>query len=121
MKKLLVLLLTMMMLASAAVASAETLPGGWQVAENNAITEENRALLEQALEGLVGVTYVPVAYLGSQVVAGMNHCFLCQARVVYPGAEPTLVLVYLYQDLTGQMKITRIADLDIAAFSVEAE
>lgn len=121
MKKLLVLLLTMMMLASAAIASAETLPGGWQVAENNAITEENRALLEQALEGLVGVTYVPVAYLGSQVVAGMNHCFLCQATVVYPGAEPTLVLVYLYQDLTGQVEITRIADLDIAAFSVEAE
>ncbi|MGN1369062.1 MAG: hypothetical protein ACI4WX_09355 [Aristaeellaceae bacterium] len=121
MKKLFALLLTVMMLAAAAVASAETLAGGWRVAENNAITEENRALLEQALEGLVGVTYVPVAYLGSQVVAGMNHCFLCQATVVYPGAEPTLVLVYLYQDLTGQVEITRIADLDIAAFSAEAE
>ena len=122
MKKLIALLLTALLLGTAAAASAgDVLDGGWQVAEDTAITEERQELFDRALNGLLGVSYVPVAYLGSQVVAGMNHCFLCQATVVYPGAQTRLVLVYLYEDLTGHAEITRIADLDIAALSVAAE
>ena len=63
----------------------------------------------------MGVDYVPVAYLGSQVVAGTNHCFLCRATVVYPGAQPTLALVYVWEKLDGTAEILSIADLDIAS------
>ena len=66
---------------------------------------------------MVGVSYEPVAYLGSQVVAGTNHCFLCKATIVYPNAVPSLVLIYIYEDLQGNTEILNIADLDIAGFS----
>ena len=73
------------------------------------------------MTGLTGVRYEPVAYLGSQLVAGRNHCFLCKATVVYPGAAPKFVLVYIYEDLSGNARMTNIAALDIAALSAPAK
>ena len=119
MKKIFALMLAALLLVSSLLmgsALAENvsvgLAGGWTAAEDAAITDEVRALFDQAMEGLVGVNYVPVAYLGSQVVAGTNHAILCQAKVVYPGAQPQWTIVYLYEDLTGGVKILNIADFD---------
>ena len=84
--------------------------------ESPEITEELQALFDKGLDDLVGVGYMPVAYLGSQVVAGTNHCFLAQATLVYPGAEPTYVLIYLYENLQGEVDIMNIADFDFGAF-----
>ena len=42
--------------------------GGWTAAEDPALTPELQAVFEKGMEGLLGVNYVPVAYLGSQVV-----------------------------------------------------
>ena len=120
MKKALAILMLAVMLIGAASAMAEPLAGGWQVAEETKITEEQKAVFDQALEGLLGVNYEPVAYLASQVVAGTNHCFLCKATVVYPDAVPGYKLVFIYQDLQGNATVTQIADLDIAALSQPA-
>lgn len=114
MKKLIALLLVSLMLVPAAVF-AEPAVGGWTPAADPAITEEVQALVDKALDGLLGVHYVPVAYLGSQVVAGTNHAILCQATVVYPDAEPTFVILYLYQDLQGNVSILNIAELDVGS------
>lgn len=97
-------------------AGAEAaLSGGWMPSEDPAVTEEMQALFDRAMEGLVGVNYAPVAYLGSQLVAGTNHAFLAQATEVYPGAQAGYVLVYLYEDLAGNVDLMNIADLDIGA------
>lgn len=90
----------------------EPVDGGWGAAADPGITDEMRALFDKAMEGLVGVNYVPVAYLGGQVVAGYNHAILCQATTVYPGATPRWVIVYLFEDLNGSVTITDIADLN---------
>lgn len=122
MKKILALLIVSLMLLGIAGASAETpLSGGWSVAEVSGISGENRSVFDRATEELLGVDYEPIAYLGCQVVAGLNHCFLCRATLVYPDAVPALVLVYIYEDLSGNAEITNIADLDIAALSIPAE
>ena len=121
MKKTIAVLAAAMLLLGIAGAFAEPLMGGWRVAENTDLTEENRAVFDKAMEGLVGVNYVPVAYLGSQVVAGTNHCFLCKATVVYPGAEPALALVYVYEDLKGAASVTDVVRLDIAERTLTAE
>ena len=115
MQKFAVLLLALLLLLPAVVWADEPLAGGWTPAEDYTVTEERQALFDKGLEGLLGVNYVPVAYLGSQVVAGTNHVFLCQAAVVYPDAQPYYVLLYLYEDLQGQVTILNIADLDIGA------
>ena len=89
------------------------LAGGWTPAEDCAITEEREAVFQKGMAELLGVDYTPLVYLGSQVVAGTNHVFLCKATVVYPGATPTCVLVYLYEDLQGNVQLMNIAHLPI--------
>ena len=115
MKKLIAVLAALLMLITAAAAEDGPLSGGWTPSADPAVTEELQALFDKGLEGLVGVGYTPVAYLGSQVVAGTNHAFLCQATVVYPGAQPYYTIVYLYEDLQGNVTILNIAELDVGA------
>lgn len=98
------------------VEISEGISGGWTHSTDYAITDEQHAVFDKALDGLEGVNYEPIAYLGSQIVAGTNHCFLCQATVVYPDAEPHYVLMYIYEDLEGNAQIMNIADLDIGSF-----
>ena len=116
MKRMLVLL-AVLFLALSATAWAEGATDAWQTAADTALTPERLVPLEDALTGLVGVAYEPGAYLGSQFVAGMNHCYLCRATVVYPDAQPAWKLVYVYVPLEGVAEITRIADLDLAALA----
>ena len=97
------------------------LSGGWMPAWESDITDERKALFDRGINGLVGVNYEPVAYLGSQIVAGTNHAFLCRATVVYPGAQPKYVIVYLYEDLQGNVSILNIADFDIGSYCTYGE
>ena len=114
MKKIIAIVMAAMLLISVSAAMAEPLMGGWNVPESNEITEEQKAIFDKAVEKLLGVNYEPVAYLASQVVAGMNHCFLCKATVVAPDAVPAFKLVYIYEDLEGNATVSSIADLNIA-------
>ena len=91
------------------------LPGGWSQADSPEVTDELRTQLEQSFESMLGADYKPLALLGTQVVAGMNYCVLCEQTVVYPGAESEYVFVYLYVDLDGNPQIT-----DIVRFAEEA-
>lgn len=102
-------------------SAAAPLSGGWTPSEDPTVTEELQALFETGTDTLTGMDYVPVAYLGSQVVAGTNHAFLCQAVSAYPGEEgmqsdPAYAMVYLYEDLSGNVSILNIADFDIGAY-----
>lgn len=91
----------------------EQLSGGWSYADDPVVTEEIQSRLNQALEGLAGATYVPVANLGEQVVAGLNRCLLCQVTPVVPDAQPHYALVYVYEDLQGGAELTQVVDLDV--------
>ncbi len=123
MKKWIAMILAAVMLLGTAGAEG-MLAGGWTPAEDPAITDEVKTLLDKALDGLVGMNYVPVAYLGSQVVAGTNHAILCQGTVVYPNAKPSWKIIFLYEDLQGNVSIMNIADFDFGAlctYGAEAE
>ena len=121
MKKAIALILVVLTLTTSALAlTLGGALGGWKHSAEPAVTEEMQAIFDKGLEGLVGVNYVPVAYLGSQVVAGTNYCFLAQATVGYPGAEPSYKLVYLYEDLEGNVSVLNIADLDLGALNQPA-
>ena len=117
MKKLIALTLVLLMMIPAAFAD-ESLCGGWTPSGDPVVTEELKTLFEKGTETLTGISYIPVAYLGSQIVAGTNHAFLCQAVTAYPGsieAAPAYAIVYLYEDLNGSVSILSIADFDIGS------
>lgn len=61
-----------------------------------ALDEDTKAIFDKATEELVGVNYVPLAYLGNKVYADKTlHAYFCSATVVYPDsvAYPTVVFV----------------------------
>jgi len=89
--------------------------GGWAPAADPTITDEIKALLDKATEGLDGVAYDPITYLGSQVVAGTNHAILCKATVLNLNAIPTWKIVYIYEDLQGNVSVMNIADFDVGS------
>ncbi|WP_114153563.1 hypothetical protein [Chromobacterium haemolyticum] len=88
---------------------SEQLLGGWS--GFRPVDEKDRKVFHQATEGLLGVKYVPLV-VSTQVVAGENYIFLASAEVVYPGAQPHLVAVYIYQPLGGKPPhVTRIENV----------
>lgn len=113
MKKLLSLLLILLLLGASVAMAEQSLVGGWTASPSPEVTEELALLFEKGLSETVGVSYVPVAYLGSQLVAGTNHCYLCQATVVYPDAQPYYALVYLYQALDGSVSLLNVQPLEL--------
>jgi ABC-type oligopeptide transport system substrate-binding subunit len=94
----------------------EVLSGGWEVSDNNEITDELSKIFEKANETITGASYTPVLYLGSQVVAGKNHAFLCKMEpsVEELKSNPSWEIVYIYQDLEGNCTITKTDPLNIA-------
>jgi len=90
--------------------SEQSMIGGWTRPDSPAVTDEVKELMEKALEDLVGMDYIPVAYIGTQVVAGTNHAILCRVKAVTPDAAETYAIVYLYEDLEGNVEITEVKD-----------
>ncbi|MGN0655273.1 MAG: hypothetical protein ACI4KR_00630 [Ruminiclostridium sp.] len=68
---------------------------------------------KNAMKELDGVSYTPVAYLGSQVVAGTNYLMLCRSKVVYPGASYEWSLVTVNKDLKGEASVLNIETLEL--------
>ena len=54
--------------------------------------EEVTSVFGKAMDGLTGVGYEPVGYLGEK--DGV-YCVLCRATVIYPDAKPYYALVYV--------------------------
>ena len=92
-----------------------TTVGSWAYADSPEITDEIRDVINKASETLTGAVYEPVAYLGSQVVAGTNHAILCKAVPSTSGLEDkgSYVIVYIYEDLEGNCEITETTDIDL--------
>lgn len=88
----------------------EGLVGAWEEAETPAMTEDATAAFEKATENFVGVDYVPVALLSQQVVAGVQYRILCEATVVYPGAEMHYAVVSVYVSPEGNANILSVTD-----------
>ena len=92
-------------------AFAAGLTGGWEATVETAIPQEAQEAFDTAMEGLLGVDYEAVDLLATQVVAGMNYCFLCRTKVVAPDAAPDYAFVYIYRDLKGGAEILGIQDI----------
>lgn len=93
--------------------------GGWNIgiASGSELPESIKEAFDKAMAGLDGVAYEPVAYMGSQVVAGMNHAILCKATPVVPKAVTSLKMVIIYADLNGGAEVTSVADFNVGDFN----
>ena len=92
------------------------MPGGWSVYQcingsNSSEADEARKIFENTVGDLKGVEYAVFAY-AVQVVEGRNFRFLCNSKVVYPGAPNELALAQVYVPLKGEPTITFIKTIE---------
>ena len=95
---------------------AEPFCGGFSANEGDISLEKNpdiKAAFDKAFEGFTGASYEPVAYVGSQVVAGMNYLILCKSSVLASGAKTGFSLVTVYKDLEGNSELSEIVELTL--------
>lgn len=97
--KLLAFLLTLTMVTSGEFTPYKT-----------KISKSEKQVFQQAMADLTGVGYSPIA-VASQVVAGMNYRFLCNAQATVPNAPNSLAVVEIYQSLDGKVEQTGIKNM----------
>lgn len=90
------------------VMECHPIPGGWFGFHD--VSREEKMVFDAAMEGFVGVKYDPMQ-VATQVVAGMNYCYLCKATIVIPEATTYPALVRIYQPLAGKPHITSITPI----------
>ena len=64
-----------------------------RVIDGEKLPENVELAFTEATKLLCGVSYKPVAYIGKQIVRGENHYILCEAKVIYPNAQPRAVVL----------------------------
>lgn len=73
--------------------------GGWTIQEP--VSAENKAVLETALNGLVGCKYEPLV-VAFQVVNGMKYIFIAKSTLVTPDPKIGLAKIYVTAIPAGQ-------------------
>lgn len=59
-------------------------------------------------ETLLGCTYTPIAYLGSQMVNGVNHAVLAE-QAITTGQDTKNIVVLVFNEKPGDMKATLVS------------
>ncbi len=68
--------------------------GGWS--EFHSLTKEEKALFNEVMGNIVGVSYKPIV-VATQVVNGMNYCFICRATSATNPPEEFNTEIYIFQ------------------------
>ena len=141
MKKLIALIMSLVLLLSA-FALAETelaedwnfpdgsedellddddgVTGQWELTNMDTCKggEALRELFAKATAELTGVLYTPAALLATQTATGNNYCILCHCSYTDSDtADSGWALVYVNEAFGGDVKVTNVVNIDIAALA----
>lgn len=69
--------------------------GGIEIIEQKEMTAfpQRAASAWTIMNGLIGANYKPIAYVGTQVVKGVNHVFIAEQTLITSTPERHIVLV----------------------------
>lgn len=95
--------------------SAGQMTGAWSVAAKDVEFSISEAV-DGALANHVGVSLVPVAVLGTQVVAGTNYRILAYGTLVTAEPVTDLYVVDVYASLDGKAEITSVNVYDLTQY-----
>lgn len=94
--------------------SGEQLDGGITEAASPELTAEAKEAVTKAMETMAGMSYNPLALLGTQVVAGTNYIVLCEATATVPGAETGYAIVTVCAGVDGSYSVVEAQDVKAA-------
>lgn len=121
MKKFVSLLVLAALLLSSFIVPSfaeEPLLGAWSanVDHPTEIPQDVLDAFQAATKSTTDYVYKPIALLGSQVVAGMNYCLLCETTLVVPDAQPCFALVYFYDGVNGEKEILKVDEIKFCSY-----
>ena len=113
MKKIVALILAVTLLAASVCAVAD---GAWSVRTSvsaMSIDRNARRAFSEAMEGYAGYAVRPLALLGTQVVAGVNYCFLGYGTAATSRPAGSLCKVYVYAGPDGRAELAGIREIPL--------
>ena len=78
--------------------------GEWNIYEGMTeckLPAEVKVALDEAIGTVLGASYTPVLYVGSQVVAGMNYKIVCKQTLSTLGQDKDVVEMIIFKPLEG--------------------
>ncbi len=83
--------------------------GNWKIDVNvNGMPQKVATAFEKLRETLVGAEYEFIAYLGSQLVNGVNHAVLAE-QIVTTGRDSKNIVVMIFNEKPGEMETPLVA------------
>ncbi len=90
----------------------------WKLTKANPMTGAQSSALRKRLTARDGASFKWISYLGYRGNhKSAQHCILYRVTPTTPGAEPSLVLVYVNTNSGTEVKVSNMIDLDIASFA----
>jgi len=87
--------------------------GGWNLDEVKGcnLPQKVQSAFTAVTGDMTGADYEPIAYLGSQIVNGINYRILCKRRLVIPNSEPSLVKMIIHEETDGSVSLVSVSGL----------
>ena len=94
--------------------------GAWSISDQKIedfLPDEVEKAFNKATEALAWCSLEPLAYVGSQVVAGMNYMILCRATTSAKDQGTSYKMAVIYADLEGNAELLSLKDFDLSEFT----
>lgn len=87
--------------------------GGWNVDEVKGcnLPQKVQSAFTAVTGDMIGADYEPIAYLGSQIVNGINYRILAKQRLVIPGCEVRIVKMIIHEETDGSARLESVSGL----------
>ena len=83
--------------------------GGWNIDVTiDKMPQKVATAMGKLSEALIGAEYEPIAYLGSQVVNGVNHAVLAE-QIVTTGRDTNNIVVLIFNEKPGEMNLSLVS------------
>lgn len=101
----------------------ESVLGGWEIYQTfeEDIKKEDVAIFEKAAEESLGVAYVPLRVLATQVVLGVNYAYLCQGVTLSAIPEVSYYIIVVYVPTEGDPEIKAINKLNVPELEIKED
>lgn len=85
--------------------------GGWNIDEMKSVNlpQKAQSAFIAVTGGLVGADYMPVLYVGSQIVNGTNYCIFALQTLVVPNPEKRLVKMIINVSTNGKASLVSVS------------
>ena len=92
--------------------------GGWSIVkpETSELPAEVAEVYEAAMDGLTGVSYTPIALLGSQLENGTNYMVLAYGETVTASPQAGLYLIQLGSEAGGSVNMAITGQVDLLSY-----